>query len=111
MPSPADGAADATERYKQLKLNKYRRFLETMRAQGIAYVPIIWSSWGRPNPDAARVLKGLAARAARRRGLVSHADLLGDARYGISLQLWARAARMVIACSCGVEAEDAEEDT
>ena len=62
MPSPADGAADATERYKQLKLNKYRRFLETMRAQGIAYVPIIWSSWGRPNPDAARVLKGLAAR-------------------------------------------------
>ena len=39
-----------------------------------------------------------------------HAHVLGDARFGISLQLWATAARMVMACAHGAASEDLDED-
>ena len=80
-----------------------------MRQQGIAYMPLIWSTWGRPHPDATRALKMLAARAARRRGLISPTDIERETRFRVSLQLWARAARMVIACALG-DSEDDDDD-
>ncbi len=97
-----------------LTLSTSRRFVLGLQrergTQGIAYISMIWSAWGRAHPDAVRQMKGLATRAARRRGLVSHADLLKDARFGVSLQLWARAARMVIACAHGADEEDMDDD-
>ena len=44
-PVLADGSHDAAERYKCAKLRKYQNYAETMRAQGIRYVPLIWTSW------------------------------------------------------------------
>jgi hypothetical protein len=102
LPSAADGDvdsdSDAAQRYLNDKLYKYRRHLEAMRANGIVYKPIIWTAWGRAHPDAIAVLRSLAMKAARRRGLISSNELLADSRLGIALELQARAARMVMKC-------------
>ena len=108
MPLPADGDTDAAQRYKDLKLRKYRNYADAMRAQGITYTPIIWTSWGRAHDDVIQHLRSLAARAARRRGLVSHKDILREAQFNIALELQARAARMVLACTRPPEDADDE---
>ena len=69
-----------------------------MRSQGISYMPLIWTAWGRPHDDVVQTMRSLIARAARRRGLVSFADVLREAKFKIALEIQARAARMVIAC-------------
>ena len=79
MPTAADGGvdgdADAAKRYLDEKLRKYQRHLAEMQAQGIIYKPIIWTAWGRAHPDAS-VLRSLATKAARRRGLIGSGELL-----------------------------------
>ena len=73
------------------------------------YIPLIWTSWGRAHDDVVQHLRFLAARAARRKGLVSHKDILRETHFNIGLELQARAARMVLACTRPSE-EDADED-
>ena len=87
-PSLADGNTDCTAHYRQAKLDKYRRYLPELEAQGVQYRPIIWSSWGRPHPDSTASLKALAARAARRRGLTSGRDIHKQtaAKVGLAIQ-------------------------
>ena len=103
MPTSADAGGDATERYKQYKLQKYARYDAELRGQGIAYAPLIWTAWGRQHPDATAVMKALAARAARRKGLTARGDILAASRLAISLALQARAARMVMRCHRAAE--------
>ena len=98
MPTAADGDADAAQAYLDAKIRKYRRYLAGMEAQGVHYKPIIWTSWGRAHPDAVSILRSLAMKAARRRGLVSATEILSDSQLSIALELEARAARMVMAC-------------
>eukprot|EP00973_Karenia_brevis_P064554 8969501-Karenia_brevis.AAC.1 len=75
MPADSDGCTDATQHYLDVKSRKYKHHLATMQAQGIVYKPIIWTAWGRAHPDAISVLRSLAIKAARRRGLVSSSEL------------------------------------
>ena len=98
MPSDSVGDADAAQLYLDAKIYKYRRYLDAMQAQGIVYKPMIWTAWGRAHPDVISVLRSLAIKAARRRGLISSQIILGETRLSIALELQARAARMVMAC-------------
>ena len=110
MPTGFD--QDAAERYRQAKFAKYARYLEALRLQGIQYLPMIWTAWGRAHPAAVQVLKSLATRAARRRGLTSGSDILRAAKLQIALEIQARNARMVHAClhqgALGDEEDDVE---
>jgi len=108
-PVPADGTNCAAERYKRAKLTKYQNYLEAMRAQGIRYVPLIWTSWGRPHADVLQTLKKMASKAARRRGLVSPAAILRETLRNCNLQIMARAATMVLAC-IGAGGDDDDKD-
>ena len=108
-PTVADGDADATAMYKDAKLRKYGRWLEDLRRQGLDYKPLIWSCWGRPHADVEPVLKCLAARAARRRGLTAYGETLRAAKLDIALQVQARLAHMVRACTCCDEPEDVDQ--
>ena len=110
MTLPTGDCADAAQRYFNVKTHKYRNYLDELRAQGIVYKPIIWTAWGRAHPDAVSVLRSLATKAARRRGLISATDVLAKSRLHISLELQARAARMVMACLPKSEEQDDDAD-
>jgi len=107
-PSAADGDTDCTDRYRDAKLRKYRRFLPELTAGGVQYKPLIWTSWGRPHADCTAVLKALAARAARRRGLTSGKEIFRNASARIGLALQRRAAKMAIACLPSAAEEEKE---
>ena len=53
-----------------------------------------------------QTMRSLAARAARRRGLVAHSDILREARLHVALEIQARAARMVLACTATPDPEE-----
>ena len=110
MPTAADAGADATDRYRQLKLQKYSRYEAELRDQGIAYAPLIWTAWGRQHPDVTATMKALAARAARRKGLIARGDILAASRLDVSLALQARAARMVMRCHRAADDGGADDD-
>ena len=97
-PTPAHGDVDACELYKTRKLQKYQRLFPQLTAQGITYKPLIWSSWGRSHADASTVCRHLAAKAARRRGLADHKDILADTSAKIGTALQARLADMITRC-------------
>ena len=110
MPTDSHGNVDAAQAHADMKMRKYRRYLHEMEPQGIMYKPIIWTAWGRAHPDVVAVLRSLATRAARRRGLASPSELLSQARRNIAMELQARAARMVLACLPTQEDMDEEEE-
>lgn len=86
-PSHADGDVHCTQRYKQRKHGKHAKVFDDLARQGVQYTPLIWSAWGRPHPDAQSAVSNLAARVARRRGLISGASSRSDtsARIGFAL--------------------------
>ena len=89
------------------KRNDYKRHLHELEVQqGIAYRPMVWSTWGRAHPEALQILTNLAIQAARRRGLRDHRLLLRRVRAAIGVQLMRRAVRMLH--SCMPHLEDAE---
>ena len=108
-PVPADGSHDAAERYKTAKLAKYHAYAETMRRQGIKYVPLIWTFWGRPHPDVLQTFKKMATKASRRRGLVSPTAILRETLRNCNLEIMARAGKMVLACIATANEDEDEE--
>ena len=97
-PGARHAGADCTESMRRRKRAVYARYLDALAAEGVDYQPLTWSCWGREHPDTTAVLTQLARRAARRRGVASHAPLLRRARAGIGAALARRAAAMLRAC-------------
>ena len=97
-PSGLSGDTDCTELYKNKKLRKYGRHFAEFAKQGVQYMPLIWSSWGRPHADCTAVLRNLACRAARRRGLTSGQAIYAHSSAAIGVALQRRACRMLHAC-------------
>ena len=85
---------------------RYCAALAQLRADGVEYVPVVFSCYGRPHPDASGVLEALAQAAARRVGCVDATSLLRRTRVAIGGQLWRRVAAMVRACLPAPRAED-----
>ncbi|CAK0867217.1 unnamed protein product [Prorocentrum cordatum] len=96
-PHAAGAGEDAAAAYVVSKVGKYAPHLPALAADGIAYRPLVWTTWGRPREDASAAVASMAAAAGRRLGAPSHA-LAARARTAIGAAIWRRAARMVGAC-------------
>ena len=59
---------------------------------------MVWSAFGRPHAAAVGIIRALAKKAARRRGLLNASLFERRAHAKISVEIWRRAARMVMAC-------------
>ena len=81
------------------KLKRYGDHLDALRRLGIKCVPLAFSSYGRLHSDAAAALETIARRAAQRRGLASHQQLLRRTQAAVGVLIWRRAAAMVHACA------------
>ena len=79
------------------KVERYSSFTFELDRAGSDYVPLVWSCYGRPHGRTSAVLRVMAGRAARRRGLDAKA-LLRRVHAQIGVEVWRRAARMVGAC-------------
>ena len=97
-PDSAGAGTDCCSALAQRKLDKYADYLGELQTEGIAYMPIVWSCWGRPHEDAAAAVRSMAAAAARRRGDLQPDALQARTNAMVGLQLARRAARMVGAC-------------
>ena len=89
------------------KRSNYAAHEDELRAEGIQYLPVVWRAYGRPHPDASRVLLTLARGAARRRGEASFRGLAWRWACKITAAIWRRDAYIVLACwpaSTAVEA-------
>ena len=73
--------------------------------QGIDYLPIIWSNFGKPHKAAANVIRSIARRVARRRGHTKPEHIAKSISKDIAVELWRRGARMSLASWPKVECQ------
>ncbi|CAK0902514.1 unnamed protein product [Prorocentrum cordatum] len=92
-PAPGEGAAEAMWQRKTRGRDSVRGELEEL---GIVYTPVVWTSHGRPRPQAAAAVPAIARAAARRRGGAARAmERALRGRIGAALAL--RGARVSLA--------------
>ena len=88
----------------------------TLAAQNIRYVPIVWTSYGRPHEAAKAALQRIARQVARRRGDVCAQDVQRQMRWATGAELARRVARMSFPCwpttspQVGVSDSDSDDD-
>ena len=113
-PHATDAGPEPLNAMWSTKVAKYERHREDLELQGIVYEPLILSAYGRRHPNATNMLKLVAAKAARRRGLSSSARLFQWWCRAISLEVWRRAASMVHGCMrarCTDDEHNEEDET
>ena len=81
-----------------MKMVKYKEVLDELQAEGIDYILLAWSCWGRPHEDASAAIRSMAAAAARRRGDLRPDAIARRTATLVGLQIAKRSARMVDAC-------------
>ena len=80
--------------------NKIRRYAEHLKQDnGFDYIPLIFSCYGRVHPECQNILKSLAQRAARRRGVIDFQGLLSRVHRNIGVEIWRRLASMIHSCA------------
>jgi hypothetical protein len=96
----------------QVKEARYAPYRDELERENVRYMPLVWSAFGRPHSQTVLVLRRLAKKGARRRGFQSADQLLRRANAKIGVELWRRAARMVMQClpRFREEGEEAEEE-
>ena len=82
-------------------------FQEELAAGGVEYKPITFSCYGRPHPDALRLMKAFGRRLARRKGTEEHMEVRKLAAC-LGVEIWRRAARMLHQCLPGESEVEAE---
>ena len=103
-PHAAGAGQDCCSSAVERKMNEYAADLSSLEQQGIRYIPLAWSCYGREHASVSQVLENDAKRASRRKGLLNHAAHLSRFRQRIGLVIWRRLARMVE--SVALEAEE-----
>ena len=94
-PNAAAAAGDAAEAAFRRKLRRYRRDPQ-LRAAGIVFRPLVWTSNGRPHPAVTRTLRFVAEPAAHRTDEQTEATrLLARSRHEIQVAILRRRAAMV----------------
>ena len=96
-PDAQNAGVDCTDTMYLRKMAYYSPHLATLERQNIEYLPIIWSTYGRPHPRTASVLRTLSNRIARRRGTSSASAVYSHLHASISTEIWRRVARQVMA--------------
>ena len=91
------------------KHSKYVMHTAELERANVQYEPMVWSAFGRPHPNTVLILKQLAKKGARRRGLLDPSQLERRAKAKIGVEIWRRAARMVMACLPRADEEEAED--
>ena len=89
---------DCTESMVQRKLAHYRPHSTALEQQNINYLPLIFSSYGRPNARAVTTLRTLSKRISRRRGTVTAQAVYQGLMSAVSTEIWRRAAKQVFHC-------------
>ena len=74
----------------QQKVNYYSPHLPDLHKQGIDYTPIVWSCFGRPHPEAKRVIHAIARATARRRGGTNTEEIYTRIMADINVDIWRR---------------------
>ena len=97
-PDAAGAGNDCTHAMVLDKCRFYAPHFDALRRAGIHYLPVVWSAYGRPHPDASKVLVTLARAVARRRGEATFRGLARQWAARITTEVWRRAANMVLAC-------------
>jgi hypothetical protein len=105
-PLAATAGEDAAESMFERKLAERRPIEAELETQGIRYLPVVWTTFGRAHPEAQAVLQYLAKRTARRRGGDTASSVLRRLLSDIGVVLARRSARMSLACWPRVAAED-----
>ena len=96
-PAAAGAGNDCTETMRSRKVMRMEPFASELEAAGIDYKPITFSCYGRPHPDAVRLLRSIGRQLARRKGTEAHIEERNlAARIGV--EVWRRAARMLRSC-------------
>ena len=96
-PDAQHAGNDCVQSMFQRKLHVYQPHFGALERQNITYLPLIWSSYGRPHARTVAVLRTLSNRIARRRGTAC-ADVYRHLRASISGEIWRRVARQVMTC-------------
>ena len=97
---------DCTESMVQRKLEHYRSHLPTLERQNIEYIPLVWSSYGRPNARTVTVLRTLSKRISRRRGTTTAQAVYQSLQSAVCTEIWRRAAKQVFHCWPGGTRDD-----
>ena len=93
------GAGDDCARaMRDAKLTKARPWIEELRAEGVDYVPMGVSCFGRWEEGAHCIIVALARRAARRAGIASHAAILRRARCRLAVEVVRRSVSCLRSC-------------
>ena len=93
---------------RQRKLARMQPFETELEAAGVDYKPIFFSCFGRPQPDATKLLQTLGRRLARRKGTEAHIETRRIAAR-IGVEIWRRAAKMLRQCVPGELSTEADE--
>ena len=85
--SPDCGTAgtDCCQSMYQRKRDRYAPHITELERNGITYVPIVWSAYGRPHEAAIDAIRNMARRAARRRGHSDAVTIFNRAMHNISV--------------------------
>ncbi len=112
-PDAVNAGPDCAATMRSRKLAEYGPHLEAMARDGVSYVPMVWTAWGRAHPETTRVMVAIAKRAARRRGFADHLPLLRRAQGRIGRAIVQRGVAMLKACRPRVvrQEENATADT
>ena len=105
-PDSSGAGDDCCESMRARKCNDYADYLLELQDNGVRYQPLTFSAYGRMHLETESVLLSLSLRAARRRGLRDHRPILKRACSAIGVQIWKRAASMVLACLPSLEIEE-----
>ena len=98
--SPDNGGAgdDCCQSKYESKRGRYAPHLSELERHGIDFFPIVWSAYGRPHEAAITAIRGMARRAARRRGHQDATTIENRTMHNISVEIWRRNAAMVRSC-------------
>ena len=109
-PEASGAGTDCTESMHRVKVARYAQYQGELEQENIKYQPLVWSAFGRPHSQTVIILNRLAAKGSRRRGLQSADQILKRAKAKIGVEIWRRAARMVMQCLPRVREEGCQEN-
>jgi hypothetical protein len=110
-PEASGAGSDCTESMHRVKAARYASYTAELERENVKYQPLVWSAFGRPHPQTALVLARLAKKGARRQGLLGSEQILRRANARIGLEIWRRAARMVMGCLPRAQDDDEVEQS
>ena len=97
-PDASGANDDCCESMRRRKLDVYASYLHELGFQGIRYVPMIFSCYGRLHPETAHIISYLAGQAAKRFGINDASALERRCRAALGVAIWRRAAAMIYHC-------------